>query len=505
VIIVASNRTHARQSILRAGEMILSVREDNTALTITDGALLIENGTILEVARGDELVRRFPRLQISGSASDLAVPGLVNAHHHVGLTPFQLGVADMPLERWALARMAVREVDPYLDTLVSAFEMIASGVTCVQHILDTVEGEADTVVARLQAIAQAYDDIGMRASLCYGVADQNFLSHAGDSKFLATLPDDLCGPLTELLVRIDARPEAVQEVFAGLVAVLDGKDRIRPQLAAANLHWCSDRMLALVADTSARFDVPVHMHLLETAEQRRYADARAPQGVIRHLERLGFDGPRLTLGHGTWLSTPDIEALAASGASVCINCSSNMRLQSGTAPLGALERAGVNTAIGIDEAGLNDNHDMLLEMRLLHAMDHSSAYAPNGGGGGRVLRMATEGGARTTPFVGQVGRLEPGYRADVALFDRARLAGAWLDSDQTAVDVVLRRGGAGSLRAVICDGETILEGGTFLRINHGAVLSELGERMARPPTSEEHARKLLTRYLLSTLQERERG
>ena len=64
-----------------------------------------------------------------GSAEHVVLPGLVNAHHHVGLTPLQLGSLDQPLELWFATRIGAREVDPYLDTLYSAFEMVESGVT----------------------------------------------------------------------------------------------------------------------------------------------------------------------------------------------------------------------------------------------------------------------------------------------------------------------------------------------------------------------------------------
>ena len=69
-----------------------------------------------------------------GTGNEILLPGFINSHHHVGLTPVQLGSPDMPLELWFATRMIARNVDPYLDTLYSAFEMISSGTTTVQHI-----------------------------------------------------------------------------------------------------------------------------------------------------------------------------------------------------------------------------------------------------------------------------------------------------------------------------------------------------------------------------------
>ena len=82
----------------------------------------------------------------------IVIPGLVNAHHHVGLTPFQLGALDAPLETWVIARMANRDVDPYLDTLYCAMQMIESGITTVMH---------NHGLARLPVDASPYDSPGL--------------------------------------------------------------------------------------------------------------------------------------------------------------------------------------------------------------------------------------------------------------------------------------------------------------------------------------------------------
>src|SRR6266404_5855779 len=94
---------------------------------------VIEDGVVLEVGPAADLVRRhYPDAEL-GWRDHVMLPGFVNSHHHVGLTPFQLGSPDYPLELWFASRLAARAVDPYLDTLYSAFEMLESGITTVQH------------------------------------------------------------------------------------------------------------------------------------------------------------------------------------------------------------------------------------------------------------------------------------------------------------------------------------------------------------------------------------
>src|SRR4029077_4178004 len=82
-------------------------------------------------------------------------------------------------------------------------------------------------------------------------------------------------------------------------------ERVRIQLAPANLHWCSDEALEGLRDHSRKYAVPLHMHLVETAYQKEYARRRTGTTALRHLHQLGLLGPQLTLGHGVWLSKED--------------------------------------------------------------------------------------------------------------------------------------------------------------------------------------------------------
>src|SRR5207249_7282000 len=80
---------------------------------------------------------------------------------------------------------------------------------------------------------------------------------------------------------------------------------------------------------------------------------------------MGFLGPHLTLGHGVWLTEDDIDLVVETGTMICHNASSNLRLRSGVAPLNHFLARGVRVALGLDEAGINDDRDMLQEMRLV--------------------------------------------------------------------------------------------------------------------------------------------
>ena len=137
--------------------------------------------------------------------------------------------------------------------------------------------------------------------------------------------------------------------------------------------------------------------------------SRTGTTAVKHLEKLGLLGPHMTLGHGVWMTEEDIEICASTDTCICHNCSSNFRLRSGVLPLIELQKRGMTVGMGIDEAGINDDRDMLQEMRMaltvhrVPGMRRSDVPSP-----AQILRMASEHGAMTTPFGGKIGRLEPG-------------------------------------------------------------------------------------------------
>ncbi|PON14795.1 hypothetical protein C2W62_27205 [Candidatus Entotheonella serta] len=111
--------------------------------------------------------------------------------------------------------------------------------------------------------------------------------------------------------------------------------------------------------------VGMHMHLLETPSHKEYARRRTDKTVVQHLEDLGFLGLNLTLGHRVWLSETDIAQVVESGVMICHNTNSNLRLRSGVAPVNHFLAHEARVSLGLDEAGINDDRDMLQEMRLV--------------------------------------------------------------------------------------------------------------------------------------------
>jgi cytosine/adenosine deaminase-related metal-dependent hydrolase len=482
-------------SLIRSRTMITRALDRHRCEQIDDGAVLQENGTITAIGRFADLQRQHPNLPVIGDGNDILLPGFINGHHHIGLTPVQLGSPDMPLELWFVTRMVMRNVDPYLDTLYSAFEMIASGITTVQHLHGWAPGGLNEVEARCEQIIRAYQDVGMRVSYSFSVRDQNRLVYQNDADFVASLPAELRGPVQRWYDRFQLSLDDFFALFETLHARHQPGRRVKIQLSPANLHWCSDAALTRFAETSRRFNVPMHMHLVETAYQKEYARRRGDGGTaVEYIDRFGLLGPQMTLGHGVWLNARDIDRLAETGTCICHNCSSNFRLRSGVAALNEFEAKGINTAIGLDEAGINDDRDMLQEMRVVLRAHRVPGMEDDVPTPAQVFRMATSGGARTTPFDRQIGTLEVGRAADMVLIDWRQLSYPYLDQETPVLDAVLQR--ARRARTVICDGEVIYNDGRITKVDRDTALRTLHEDLRRALADDEVERRKLSKALL---------
>ena len=486
-----------KQTLVVADRIVCGFAADGVPEILEDAAILIEAGKIALVGEARSLRRDYPEARVVGGRGRVAIPGLINAHHHVGLTPFQLGARDQPLELWFPERLVMRDVDPRLDTLFSAFEMVASGVTTVQHLHSRAPGDADAVLNRAEAIIGSYTEIGMRASYSFALRDQNRMIYDADEVFVASLPAALRGPAAAYLSNFALPLEDQIDVFHALRARWAETELIGIQIAPSNLHWLSDAALEGAARMAEDTGAPVHMHLLETPYQAEYARRRTGGSALAFIDRFDLVGPKLTIGHGVWMSDEDIELLSDRGGCLCHNCSSNLRLKSGTVNLNAFLARGVRVALGIDEAGINDDRDMLQEMRLALTLHRPAGHDATCPKATDILRMATEHGAVTTPFAGRIGRLSPGMAADIVLLDWATVTGPWQDPAIPLIDVLLRRAKAGAVETVIIGGETVYHQGRFMRVDRQAVQGEIARALGRPDSEAEAS----LRHLASDLME----
>ena len=311
------------------------------------------------------------------------------------------------------------------------------------------------------------------------------------------MPDELAARLRPYIATQTISLEDNLGMFKSLYSDVEGSSTLAVQLAPVNLHWCSDDALVRVRDTAEAYGAPLHMHLLETRYQEAYARLRSGgKSAVEHIRALGLLNERSTLGHGVWMTERDLDMVQESAAHICHNCSSNMRLRSGRAPLSAMRRRGIGVALGIDEAGLNDDRDMLQEMRLVLHSHRVPGLDDDVPSPADVFRMATEFGARTTPFKAEIGRLEEGNAADMVLLDWSQVSHPFLDPSVKIIDALVQRAKSIGVDNVLVNGEVVLRDGQFTRVDEKAILDDIADALNRPSDAEEAAFRQMARDLI---------
>jgi 5-methylthioadenosine/S-adenosylhomocysteine deaminase len=351
---------------------------------------------------------------------------------------------------------------------------LRSGVTTLLHAAhgrdwSSYEGET-------RAKLRAHADSGIRAAYAVHSLDQHVFVYQDDEKFLRTLPGDL-GPRLQAILSEMGLPRA--EDFFDLVARLQdeyaGHERVTIMLCPIAPQWCSDGLLTGIRERASDLGLAIHLHCLESPYQREFGRRSYGESTVQHLERLGFLGPDVSFGHAVWLTEREMEICAATGTSVCHNASSNLRLRVGILPAARLLEKGVNVSIGMDGTTLNDDEDMLQELRLvakLHRLPRWLEYTrcPSSFD---VLTMGTVNGARSLAMADSIGKLEPGYNADVVLIDTDGFTRPYLDPSVHIVDAVLYRARGMDVETVIVNGEVVLRDREFVKLDENAILAEL--------------------------------
>ena len=473
------------QKLIIAKKILLGFDGLGQAEIVEGQAIFVKNNKINEIGPTSVLRQKYKEIPEIGGENLFAMPGLVNAHHHLGVTPFQLGAQDHPLELWFAERLKMRNVPPTLDTLYSAFEMISSGVTTVQHLQSRAPGNLASVLDQSNKIIAAYKKIGMRASYSFALRDQNRMIYDSDENCLALLPPKHRPALKKYFESFSLSISEQLEIFNILTEQHAKNNLIEIQLAPSNLHWLSDKALETISKVAIDTGAKIHMHLLETPYQAEYARRRTGQSALKYIDKFGLLGPQLTIGHGVWMTEDDVDLLAERGGCLCHNCSSNLRLKSGKADLSSFLSKNIPIALGIDEAGINDDRDMLQEMRLAYTLHRRPGHSSLNPSAAEILRMATEHGAASTPFSRKIGRLEKGLFADILLLDLHSLAFPYQDFDIPLLDIIVRRAKRKSVDTVIIDGNVVFNKGKFTRVDEDTLLEEISKVLSRAKTPEE--------------------
>ncbi|MBU1361185.1 MAG: amidohydrolase family protein [Gammaproteobacteria bacterium] len=438
--------------------------------------LTIQNGRIATVA---------PEAAPSGGKSWLALPALSNAHDHARtFRTATLGAFGRPLESWLPFQGLVGGLDPYLCATTSFARSVRHGVANLMVHYTRVQGGMP-FVDEAAAVARAARDVGVRIGFAVALRDRNGIGYCNDATMLAALRPEIRDavaarlsvkplPLAEQIAQVDDVARCMQQSGCA--------DHVTVQYGPTAVQWCSTPLLEAIAQASADRARPVHMHLLETRYQRAWADAEHPQGIVRFLDDIGLLTPRLTLAHCAWARPDELALIAERGATIAVNTSSNLWLQSGIAPVAEMLRQGCRVAMGLDGSAFDDDDDALRELRLAYAlhrgwgfettMTRQQLWAFSARHGRRAVRGAAAVG--DGHIGGSIGaRLAPGEPADLLLLDWSALDDDSLFPDVDPLDLLLARGTGQHIDQVVIGGRRVVEGGRVLGIDEAAFKAEL--------------------------------
>ena len=405
----------------------------------------------------------------------LVVPGTLNGHQH-SHEHFQKGrLENLPLEMWTHYLRSPKPVpwtarQVYLRTLVGAIEALRSGCTT---LVDDLSLGAHLPRDHLEAVFQAYEDIGIRALVGLAMFDKPVDSH------FPWVEDECSAQALDMLRAIPVPDRAALLALSGGLAQdrHPGRHRVGSVLSASAPHRCTDDFLRAIRALADLHSMPVIIHVQETRLQVVCGGLFYGRTMVEHLHDIGFLAPSTSLIHAVWLNPREIDLLARSGASAQHNPWSNLLLGSGVQPVRALLDAGVNVSLGSDGTASSMTTNMHIVMGSAAALSKvRDACLERWVDAREVFTAATIGGARALGYGDRLGTLEPGSLADLAGY---RLdAPSLLPLNDAVRQLVYAERGQG-LDLMVVDGELAMQRGQLAGIDEAAIAAEIGVEHAK--------------------------
>ena len=375
-----SNITPEKADLLiHASWIIPGSAED---LVLENSCLVVSEGNIREILDSSIVSSRYQAEKEMHLPGYALMSGLVNTHGHAAMSLFRGIADDLSLHTWLedhiwpMEAKWVSEEFVYQGTQLAIAEMISSGTTCFADMY-------------------FFPDASARAATEAGIRVQ-----------LATPVIDFPNPWS-----IDA-DDAIQKTTV-LHDQWRNSELVSTAFGPHAPYSVSDEPLKKIVMLSELLDIPIHMHIHETAFEVSEALRTQGKRPITRLAELGMLSPRFISVHATQLTDDEIRLLSDCGVSIAHCPESNLKLASGFCPVDKLMRAGVNVSLGTDGAASNNDLDMFSEMRTAAILAKACSGDAQALPAYKALQMATINGAKALGLDHLTGSLEAGKRADV--------------------------------------------------------------------------------------------
>ena len=427
---------------------------DDVGTEHVDGHVVIDGNRIVAVGSGAGPAHHAADgtdvVDVINGSGCLLTPGLVNTHNH--------------LYQWATRGMAVDadlfgwlgELYPVwagLDTEIvhscgqaGLARLARTGcTTTTDHHYVFPSGAGDLFAAEVGAAAS----VGLRFHPVRGSMDLG--ASAGGLP-----PDEVVEDRDEALAATQAAVESWHDPSPGSM--------LRVAVGPCSPFSATGELMREAAELARRLGVRLHTHLAETADEDDYCREHFGRSPLEYADSLGWTGPDVWFAHGVHFSDTEIRRLGATGTGLAHCPSSNARLGAGIARLAELRGAGVPVGLGVDGAASNEAGSLLEEAR--HALLFARARGGPGALGPRAaLELATRGGASLLGRSDEIGSVEVGKLADLALWQVDTLAHAGIDDPVAALVL----GSPPPLELLLVDGRAVVEHDRVVTVDEDAL------------------------------------
>lgn len=427
-------------SLLIEGGMAITMIKDEPP--IPEARVLVSKGRITDIGKTDEV--KLPsdgQFEIIDAHDAIIMPGLINVHTHSAMTLFRGMADDLPLKQWLFEKIFPAEAKfltpetVYWGALLGCLEMIASGTTCF----------ADGYFFQDQTVRAAHD-AGLRGLIAQGVID-----------FPAPgIPDP---------------KENIKIAREFIDRWIGFSDLIMPGIFCHSPLTCSAQTLKDAWKISKEYQIPLQIHLSETAEEVHEIIKRYGKRPVHYLDQLGLIDRSLIAAHGVHLNNEEIKLLR-NGVKIAHVPESNMKLGSGVADISRMTKNGLTLGLGTDGCSSNNNLDLFSEMDSAAKLAKVFDLNPLSLNAGEVLKMATTGGAAVMGLEKEIGTLEKGKKADIIVVD---LNHPHLCPLYDPISALVYSANGADVKDVIVDGRVLMKERKFTTVDPDEVMGKVKE------------------------------
>lgn len=370
----------------------------------------------------------------------LVIPGLINCHTHSYMSFMRNVADDLSFMDWLFGTIdpieqQMTDEDTYWGACLAIIEMMKSGTTCFNDMM-----------MNIKQTTRAVKESGMRAVMCRGL--------------VGTAEDD-GGRIAQTYEEMEFCKDC---------------DRITFKFGPHAPYTCSEDYFRKVSDEAKKAGIGIHVHLSESVSEIEGTKEKYNCSPIEMADKNGlFDVPCIA-AHCVQIDDKDMDILASKNVSVVSNPASNMKLGNGFAPVPEMLEKGINVCLGTDGAASNNSLNMFHEMSLMALIHKGTHKTPQCVGANEVFNMATINGAKALGLEKEIGSIEVGKKADLAILDLNNpslmpknnlLAGLSYSANGSEVDTV------------IIDGVVTMEGRQVLTMDENLVYDKVNEIIAR--------------------------